>query len=75
MLEVEGVRFFVDGYNVAMLDWPMSVLAEQRRRLVDTLDLWLSDPTRSRVVANVVFDGADIDTNNTQSKTTKIQIS
>ena len=47
----------VDGYNVAKLGWPDSVLADQRERLLDVLD---DLATRYSTTVEVVFDGADV---------------
>jgi predicted RNA-binding protein with PIN domain len=47
----------VDGYNVAKLGWPDTVLADQRERLLDVLD---DLATRYSTTVEVVFDGADV---------------
>jgi hypothetical protein len=52
-----GAPVLVDGYNVAMLGWPDEPLAEQRARLLDTLD---DLANRCGVSIQVVFDGAEV---------------
>ena len=56
LLALRGVRVLVDGYNVAMLGWPLLALREQRARLVSALANYAA---RSAVTFDVVFDGDD----------------
>ena len=37
LMAIDGIRVFVDGYNVAMLGWPMLDLRYQRRALLGAL--------------------------------------
>lgn len=53
-----GVTLVVDGYNVAKLGWPDQDLADQRERLLDTLEDLVR---RIGVRVIVVFDGAAVD--------------
>jgi predicted RNA-binding protein with PIN domain len=58
MLRTRGVVLVVDGYNVSMLGWRESTVAEQRDRLVSALS-GLHLKLRCDVV--IVFDGADVE--------------
>jgi predicted RNA-binding protein with PIN domain len=59
LLGVTGGRLVVDGYNVTMEGWPDLGASEQRVRLLTAL----SDLAhRFAVVADVVFDGAAVET-------------
>lgn len=57
LLGIDGVIVFVDGYNVAKLEWPDDPLEQQRRRLLDLVDT-LARRFPAELV--VVFDGADV---------------
>jgi predicted RNA-binding protein with PIN domain len=56
LVRLPGVVVLVDGYNVAMLRWPEQAVAEQRRRLVDSLGELAA---RTGAEVQVVFDGAE----------------
>lgn len=72
LLAMERVRVFVDGYNVAMLGWPMVDLAMKRRRLIDALSNYL---LRSDLVIDVVFDGADFGGGGDRSTSSNVRLS
>lgn len=57
LLGVDGVVVFIDGYNVAKLEWPHESLERQRQRLLDLVDT-LARRFPAELV--VVFDGADV---------------
>jgi predicted RNA-binding protein with PIN domain len=57
LLRVSGMVLLVDGYNVAKLGWPELTLADQRTRLLDTLE---EVGARFPAPVHVVFDGADV---------------
>jgi predicted RNA-binding protein with PIN domain len=58
MLRTRGVRLVVDGYNVSMAGWNGDPVAQQRERLLASLErLHL----RLRADVTVVFDGADVE--------------
>lgn len=56
LVRVPKVLLAVDGYNVTLTSWPSLELAEQRRRLVDSLGELVM---RAGTEVLVVFDGVD----------------
>jgi predicted RNA-binding protein with PIN domain len=56
LVRVAGVLLAVDGYNVTLSSWPSLELAEQRRRLIDSLG---ELAMRAGTEILVVFDGVD----------------
>jgi predicted RNA-binding protein with PIN domain len=58
MLRGSDVVLVVDGYNVSMLAWGQTPVAEQRDRLVGAL---AELQARTRCEVMVVFDGADVE--------------
>lgn len=56
LVRAEGVLLAVDGYNVTLRSWPSLALAEQRRRLVDSLAELVM---RAGTEVLLVFDGTD----------------
>jgi predicted RNA-binding protein with PIN domain len=57
MVRTRGLAVIVDGYNVSMLAWPGTTVAEQRERLCDALSEF---QLRFRCEVTVVFDGAEV---------------
>ncbi|GAB3495830.1 NYN domain-containing protein [Nocardiopsis coralliicola] len=58
VLALPRVHVLIDGYNVTKTGYPSLPLADQRTRLVGSLD-GLAGPARAEVTC--VFDGADVD--------------
>ena len=57
MIRTPGLAVIVDGYNVSMLAWPRTPVAEQWERLCDALAEF---QLRFRCEVTVVFDGAEV---------------
>ncbi len=56
LIRVPRMQMLVDGYNVAKTGWPNADLYTQRERLLSAMATRLG----GRLVATVVFDGADV---------------